>query len=62
MCSSMRNVRNLKQSIDGEQFIGNINQKKKSDVLQAYRCPLYDKCCRQEYFLNKHVECCESVK
>ena len=40
----------------------NINQKKKSNVLKAYRCPLCDKCCRQEYFFNNHVEYCESVR
>ena len=58
----MRNMRNLKQWIDGKEFTRNIKQKNKSDVLQANRCPLYDKCCRQEYYFNKHTEYCESVK
>ena len=39
-----------------------INQKKKSDVLQAHRYPLSEKHYRREYFFNKHVEYCESVR
>ena len=29
--------------VDGWELTRNINRKKKSDVLQAYRCPLSDK-------------------
>ena len=32
--------RNFKVVIDSGDLIRSINQKKKSDVLQAYRCPL----------------------
>ena len=32
-------LRNLKVVVDGGELIRNINQKKKSDVLQACRCP-----------------------
>ena len=32
-----------------------------SEVLRAYKYPFCDKCCRREYFINKHVEYCESV-
>ena len=44
------------------ELTGNISQKKKSDVLQAYRCPLCDKCCRREYLFNNHVEYSELVR
>ena len=37
---------NLTVVIDGGELTGNINQKEKSDLLQACRCSLYDKCCR----------------
>ena len=40
----------------------NINQENKSGVLQACRCPLCDECYRQDYFFNKHLEYCESVR
>ena len=53
---------NLKVFFDGEELTRNINQKKKPDVLQAYRCPLCDKCCRREYLFHKHVEYCKSVR
>ena len=53
---------NLKVVIDHQELTRNINQKKKSDLLQAYRCPLCGKCCWQEHFLNKQVEYCESVR
>ena len=46
---------------DGGEFTRNINQKN-LDVLQAYGCLLCNKCCRQEYIFNKHVEYCESVR
>ena len=36
----------LKLSISGGELTRNINQKKKSDSLQVYRCSLCDKCCR----------------
>ena len=39
-----------------------INRKKKPDVLQACRCPLCDKCYRQEYFFNKHLAYRKSVR
>ena len=37
---------NLKIVVDGGEFTRNINRKKKSDVLQAYRCLPCDKCYR----------------
>ena len=52
---------NLKVFVDGRELTGNINKKKKPGVLQAYRCPLCDKCYRREYFFNTNVEYCESV-
>ena len=55
----IRNARILKQSFDGGELITNIMQKKKSEVLQVYGCPLCDK---QEYLFNKHVGYCESGK
>ena len=54
--------RNLKVFLDGGELTGNINKKKKPGVLQAYRCPLCDKCYRREYFFNTNVEYCESVR
>ena len=33
--------------VDGWELTRNINRKEKSDVLQAYRCPLSDKCYRR---------------
>ena len=39
--------------IDGGDLTRNINEKKKPGVLKAYRCPLYDKCFRRDYFFNK---------
>ena len=53
---------NLKVFIDGGKLNRIINEKKKSGVLQTYRCPLCDKCFMREYFCNKHVEYCESVR
>ena len=53
---------NLKVFVDGGELTRNINEKKKPGVLQTYRCPLCDKCFRREYFLNKHVEYCQSVR
>ena len=53
---------NPKVVVDGGDLTRNINQKKKLDVLQAYRCPLYDKCNRREYFFNKHLEYCKPVR
>ena len=35
---------NLKVVVDGGEFTRNDNRKGKSEVLQAYRCPLCDKC------------------
>ena len=48
--------------IDGGDLTRNINEKKKPGVLKAYRCPLCSKCFRRDYFFNKHVEYCESVR
>ena len=53
--------KNLKVAIDGVELLRNINKKKKPDVLEAHRCPLCSKCCRQDSFFNKHEEYCESV-
>ena len=53
---------NLKVFVEGGVLTGNINKKKKPGVLQAYRCPLCDKCYRREYFFNTNVEYCESVR
>ena len=39
---------NLKAVVDEGQLTRNINRKKKSDNLQAYRCPIYDKCHRRD--------------
>ena len=38
---------------DGRQVTANINQIKK---------PLCDKCYRRQYFFNKHLEYCESIR
>ena len=46
----------LNKSTDGREIDRNINQKKKLDVLEAYRFLLRDKCCRWQYFFNKDVE------
>ena len=53
---------NLKVFVDGRELNRIINEKKKPGALQTYRCPLCDKCFMREYFCNKHVEYCESVK
>ena len=53
---------NLKVFIGGGELTRHINEKKKAGVLQTYRFPLCDKCFMREYFCNKHVEYCESVK
>ena len=39
---------NLKVVIDGGYFTRNNSRKGKSEVLQAYRCPLCDKCYWQD--------------
>ena len=52
---------NLKVFVDGAELTRNINKKKKPGVLQAYRCPLCDKCYR-DYFVNTNVEYSESVR
>ena len=39
---------NLKIVVDGEELTRNNNIKKKSEVLQAYRCQLRDKYSRQD--------------
>ena len=44
--------RNLKVVNDRE-LSRNISQMKKSDVLQAYKYTLHDKCCSQEYFFQR---------
>ena len=38
----------LKIAVAGRWFTRNNNRKRKSEVLQAYRCPLCDKCYRQD--------------
>ena len=48
--------RNLKVVIDSGKLIRNINQKKKSHVLRAFRSPLCEKCCRREHLFNKQVQ------
>ena len=48
--------------VDGAELTRNINKKEKTGVLQAYRCPLCEKCSRLEYFFNKHVDYSKSVK
>ena len=53
---------NPKVVVEGGELIRNINEKKKPDVLQAFRCPLCAKCSRREYIFNKHLEYCESVR
>ena len=53
---------NLKVFVYDGELTRNVNKKKKPVVLQAGRCPLCDKVYRREYFFNKHVEYCESVK
>ena len=53
---------NLKVFVDSEEFTRNIYKKKKPGVFQAYRCPLCDKFYRREYFFNKHLKYCESVR
>ena len=50
--------RNLKAVVD----YAELNKKTKSDVLQAYRCSLCDKCYKQDCFFKKHVEYCKSVR
>ena len=40
---------NLKVVVDGGEFTRNDNRKGKSEVLQAYRCPLCDKCYWQDW-------------
>ena len=47
---------NLKVVFDDEALARTMQKKKKPDVLQAYTCPLSDKCHRQECFFNKYVE------
>ena len=49
---------NPKIVVDGGELTRNINQNKKPDILQACRCPLCDKCYRQEYFFNKQFKYC----
>ena len=39
---------NLKVVFDVGWFTRNNNRKRKSEVLQAYRCPFCDKCYRQD--------------
>ena len=42
----MKKCGNLEVVVDDREFTRSINKKKKADVLQAYRCPLCDKCSR----------------
>ena len=53
---------NPKVAVDGVELTNSNNQKKKSGVLQARRCPFLDKCYWREYFFKKYLEYCESVK
>ena len=46
---------NLRVATDDGELTRNNNQKKKSDLLQAYRCPLSKKCYRWDYFFNRCV-------
>ena len=50
---------NLRVFVNGGELNRIINEKRKPGVLQTYRCPL---CFMPEYFCNKHVEYCESVR
>ena len=50
---------NIKVFVEGRELTRNINKQKKPGVLQAYRCPLCDKCYRKEYFFNMNVAYCE---
>ena len=38
------------------------NNQKKSGVLQVYRSPLRDKCCKRGHFFNKQEKYCESFR
>lgn len=51
---------NLKVFNDRSEFTRSINQKMKSDVLEACRCSPFDKW--QEYFFNDHLEYLASVR
>ena len=53
---------NLKGFVYGGELTRNINEKKKPGVLQVYRYSLCDKCFRQDYFFNKHVEYWEPAR
>ena len=53
---------NFKVFVGDGEHTRHITEKKKPGVLQTYGCPLSDKCFMREYFCNKHVEYCESVK
>ena len=53
---------NPKVFADDEELTRNINEKKKPGVSQAYRCSVCGRCSRWEYFFNKYVKYCESVK
>ena len=39
---------NLKVFVDGGELTGNINKQNEPGILQAYRCPICDKCYRRE--------------
>ena len=47
---------NLKVVVDGRELTRNIKNKKKADVLLAYKCPLCDIRYRRERIFNKHME------
>ena len=55
-------IGNLEDLSSGGGLNRNINQKKKLDVLQAYRSPLRDKCYKRGNFCNKQVEYFESLR
>ena len=40
---------NLKVVVDGGELTRRISKRKKSDVLQAYGCPLCDKCYERDF-------------
>ena len=39
---------NFKVVVDGGQLTRNNNRKEKSEVLRAYRCPIFDKCYKRD--------------
>ena len=50
----------LKYSLTVESLLEILT--KRRGILQAYRCPICDKCNRREYFFHTNVEYYESVR